>query len=240
MRWTDSASQYNIKHKRHYWRLFGYLMAGTLLIMAPMTAQASEFSQLLVRFDRQQENTQTAAEIVFTPFSATPIDKLVLEFPSAPSFFDGGPVTLGTSALEPGVTPLPGSLSAMVSGSTLTISGISGTSAGTQYGVNILSGLQNPVSGTYAVTISSLDSGSNPIDSTVAALNVIASDQVQANATAPASDKPCDLNGDSYVNIFDLSILLTRYDTSDSTADINHDGIVDIFDLSMLLSCYEG
>jgi len=48
--------------------------------------------------------------------------------------------------------------------------------------------------------------------------------------------KTGDLNGDNAVNIFDLSILLSKYNTSDVTADINHDGTVNIFDLSILLT----
>lgn len=55
--------------------------------------------------------------------------------------------------------------------------------------------------------------------------------------------KPGDINGDSSVNIFDLSILLSNYgktvgQASDPDSDINTDGQIDIFDLSMLLSAY--
>ena len=45
-----------------------------------------------------------------------------------------------------------------------------------------------------------------------------------------------DLNGDGIVNVFDLSILLSKWNTADATADLNHDGTVNIFDLSALLS----
>jgi hypothetical protein len=45
-----------------------------------------------------------------------------------------------------------------------------------------------------------------------------------------------DLNDDNKVDIFDLSILLTRWGSNDTTADLNHNGTVDIFDLSILLS----
>jgi hypothetical protein len=54
----------------------------------------------------------------------------------------------------------------------------------------------------------------------------------------PAAGKYCDLNGDNRVDIFDLSIILSRYGGTSSTADINNDGKVDIFDLSILLSNY--
>jgi hypothetical protein len=47
-----------------------------------------------------------------------------------------------------------------------------------------------------------------------------------------------DLNHDGVVNISDLSILLSNYNTSNAVADINKDGIVSILDLSQLLSNY--
>ncbi len=49
---------------------------------------------------------------------------------------------------------------------------------------------------------------------------------------------PGDLNNSGHVDIFDLSLLLSKYGTSDATADINNDNTVDIFDLSILLSHY--
>jgi hypothetical protein len=47
-----------------------------------------------------------------------------------------------------------------------------------------------------------------------------------------------DLNGDGSVNITDLSILLSNYNTANALADINSDGSVNVFDLSILLSHY--
>jgi hypothetical protein len=50
--------------------------------------------------------------------------------------------------------------------------------------------------------------------------------------------KPADLNSDGVVNITDLSILLSSWNTTSATADINKDGTVNILDLSILLSNY--
>jgi hypothetical protein len=55
--------------------------------------------------------------------------------------------------------------------------------------------------------------------------------------TAPTT-KVGDLNSDGVVNITDLSILLSSWNTTNSTADINKDGTVNILDLSILLSNY--
>jgi hypothetical protein len=47
-----------------------------------------------------------------------------------------------------------------------------------------------------------------------------------------------DLNNDTKVDVTDLSILISNYNTSNVVADINGDGSVNIIDLSILLSHY--
>lgn len=53
------------------------------------------------------------------------------------------------------------------------------------------------------------------------------------NSTSP---KIGDINNDSKVDVFDLSILLSNYNTTLQSSDLNKDGVVNVFDLSMLLS----
>jgi hypothetical protein len=48
--------------------------------------------------------------------------------------------------------------------------------------------------------------------------------------------KEGDINADGQVNIFDLSTMLSVWNTGDTNADLNDDGVVSIFDLSVLLS----
>lgn len=55
-------------------------------------------------------------------------------------------------------------------------------------------------------------------------------------ATPKKSSKQGDLTNDSKVDIFDLSILLSKWNTGGGNADINSDGTVNVFDLSILLS----
>ena len=52
--------------------------------------------------------------------------------------------------------------------------------------------------------------------------------------------KQGDINGDGVVNIFDASILASRWGTADPDADLNGNGVVDIFDASILASNWEG
>lgn len=53
-----------------------------------------------------------------------------------------------------------------------------------------------------------------------------------------AQEKAGDLNSSGKVDISDLSILLSRFNSNNSVSDTNDDGVVNIFDLSLLLSNY--
>ncbi len=55
-----------------------------------------------------------------------------------------------------------------------------------------------------------------------------------------SSPKPGDINGDGVVNIFDASILASRWGTNDPDADLNGNGVVDIFDASIMASNWDG
>lgn len=57
-------------------------------------------------------------------------------------------------------------------------------------------------------------------------------------APGSSAGKQGDLNNDGVINVLDLSILLSNYNTTNSVADINKDGTVNILDLSILLSNY--
>jgi polysaccharide biosynthesis protein PslG len=53
-----------------------------------------------------------------------------------------------------------------------------------------------------------------------------------------ATGKVGDINRDNVIDIFDLSILLSKWGTTDSNSDLNKNGVVDVFDLSILLSAW--
>ncbi len=54
------------------------------------------------------------------------------------------------------------------------------------------------------------------------------------------SSKSADINDDGVVNIFDASILASRWGTRDPDADLNGNGVVDIFDASIMASNWDG
>lgn len=51
--------------------------------------------------------------------------------------------------------------------------------------------------------------------------------------------KKGDINSDNKVNLFDLSILLSKWNTNDGNADLNGNGKVEINDFSILMSRWE-
>ncbi|OGY23210.1 MAG: hypothetical protein A2172_02415 [Candidatus Woykebacteria bacterium RBG_13_40_15] len=93
-------------------------------------------------------------------------------------------------------------------------------------------------SSTIKVTSSTSASAGNYTISTTATNSSAASYSASTSAVYQVTSltKTGDLNSDGKVDIFDLSILLTRWGSSDTTADLNKNGTVDIFDLSILLS----
>jgi hypothetical protein len=55
---------------------------------------------------------------------------------------------------------------------------------------------------------------------------------------APNTNPADDLNNDSIVDLSDLSIVLSGYNTAGNNSDINLDGKTDVLDLSAMLSDY--
>lgn len=91
---------------------------------------------------------------------------------------------------------------------------------------------------TLSYTDSNLAAGTSYSYSLVATDAAGNSSPAATLSASTVSAKQGDLNGDNSVDVTDLSILLSNYNTSNAVADINHDGTVDVFDLSILLSHY--
>lgn len=78
---------------------------------------------------------------------------------------------------------------------------------------------------TYQYSVKAVDTSGN-----VSAAAVV--------STATLALKPGDVNGDNHINVFDLSTLLSAWNTTGANlaTDLNKDGTVNVFDLSILLS----
>jgi hypothetical protein len=86
-------------------------------------------------------------------------------------------------------------------------------------------------------TVSNLAPGTS-YNFTVVALDAAGNTSAPASlTTSTAAPKPGDINLDNFVNITDLSILLSNWNSTSNTAsDFNRNGRVDIIDLSILIS----
>ncbi len=60
------------------------------------------------------------------------------------------------------------------------------------------------------------------------------------DSTSCPTPKSPDINGNTRVDVYDLSIMTTRWATAYAAADLDCSGSVDISDLSILLSNWQG
>ncbi len=108
---------------------------------------------------------------------------------------------------------------------------------------NVLKNTDSNAPFTYSLNTTTLTNAGHSVSAKAfdAASNSTSSSSVTfivANTVTnlPVTKKVGDLNGDGKVDIFDLSLLLSKWGGMDSNADINNDSIVNIYDLSVLLS----
>jgi chitodextrinase len=78
--------------------------------------------------------------------------------------------------------------------------------------------------GTYVYTVAGYDAAGN-----------VSAQSTSVSATITIAG---DVNSDGRVDVFDLSILLSNYNSTNTACDLNHDGTVSLQDLSILLNNY--
>lgn len=155
------------------------------------------------------------------------------------------PTGLGTNCASADSTPpsTPTNLTASPSGTQVALSWTASTDNVSVAGYKIMrGGTQIATSTGASYTDTSVVSGST-YSYTVVAYDTsgnTSGSSNQVSISVPATTKTGDLNGDNFVNIFDLSILLSHWNQTGTNipGDINHDGSVNIFDLSALLSAW--
>jgi hypothetical protein len=160
--------------------------------------------------------------------------------------YDGGSPSNVTTSTAVSVTvdnsapTVPGSLH--TTGNTLTSVALAWTASSdnnsvTAYQISRNGVVINTVSGS---TVSYNDTGltaGTSYNYSIVAMDAAGNSSAAATlAASTQSAKLGDLNGDNAVDITDLSILLSNFNTTNAVADINHDNKVDVFDLSILLT----
>lgn len=144
-------------------------------------AKAAPFTKAMVRYDRMKQNTSTSLMVIIVPATVGVESKIIVNFGSA-TLSAGQSATTG--ALPAGVTSLPGTLTAVGSGSSIAISGLTDLTVGTTYGFNLSVGVTTAAAGAATDTVTSYV-GTTPLDSTTLTSRYITDDQVVITANVP-------------------------------------------------------
>lgn len=171
--------------------VFALLLALNLLV--PALASAGGLSNTYLRLNRMAVSTPTSFRLVFTTSSASAIeDSIKLDFGSAWTSASGAlnnsaAPSSGSCAAETGATALPGTLASAVSGSVMTISGVSDLTASTAYCVDLTAtnAVTNPTTpGTYFATVTT-QTGATVDDTSKVALAIVTNDSITVTAEVP-------------------------------------------------------
>ncbi len=160
------------------------LIAASAAIFQSKPAVAANFGNAYIRLDRIKTGVTGNVVVVLQPTTTATEGKVVL---TMTGFTIAATPTLSTSNLPAGTTALPGTLVAAGSGSTITITGVTDLTVGTNYAFNIVTGVTNATAGAYTATVATQTGASAAIDSTDVALRIVADDQIVVNATVPPS-----------------------------------------------------
>ena len=167
---------------------FWFILLVVFLVVGRVEAKAAPFTRATkIRYDRMMTGKASSLQIIIVPTTAGTENKIKLIFASA-TVGAGQSVTL--TNLPAGTTELPGTLTAVGSGTSIVVSGVADLTVGTTYAFNIATagtglGVTTPAAAAYSDTVQSLTSGDAVIDSTTVTSRIIANDQVTINANVP-------------------------------------------------------
>jgi len=152
------------------------------LFIGVSSAQAANFTQAYLRYDRMKVSTASNVLVVITPPTTGTEAKLKVTFNAGTTV---AAATVNITNLPSGVTALPGTLTVANAGQVITITGVTDLTVGTSYGVNIATGITNGSAGAREDTITTTDSSDVTIDTSNVATRVITDDQIVLTATVP-------------------------------------------------------
>lgn len=164
---------------------------GLIIVLALVSAKpvlAGQFIRATMRYDRMQQNKSSGVQVIIVPATVGVETKVKLVFAAGTTV--GAGQTVSITNIPTGSTALPGTLTAVGSGTSIVVSGVTDLTVGTTYAFNIpISGtgigVSTPASGATNDTIMTLDAGSSAVDSTIVASRFIDSDQVVITANVP-------------------------------------------------------
>jgi hypothetical protein len=134
-----------------------------------------------------QQNTATGLQVIVIPATTAVENKIKIIFGSA---VVGAGQTVTLTNLPTGSTPLPGTFTAVGSGTSILVTGLTDLTVGSTYAFNLALqgtgvGVSTPAAGTANDTIITLTSGDVVIDTDILASRYINSDQVLISGYVP-------------------------------------------------------
>jgi hypothetical protein len=166
--------------------MFVLLLIVVLMGVGVVEAEAAPFTRATIRYDRMMTGKLSSLQVTIVPASVGTETKVKLVFAST---VVGTGQSATTTSLPANAIALPGTLTAVGSGTSITVV-CSDLTVGTTYAFNLVTtgtgtGVTTPAAGAYLDTVSTLDSGVSTVDSTTVTSRIITNDQVVITGNVP-------------------------------------------------------
>ncbi len=154
-----------------------------LFFVFTSSAQAAQFAQTTVRFDRMKTNSPSSLQVLFVPVTTATEGIIYLSLPTGITI--GASIGITNDNLPSGSTQLPGTIVATKIGQTISITGMTDLAVGTTYVFNVLSnGISTPAgAGQLVGRLTTLTGSSAAIDAGAFASYFITNDQIVITAS---------------------------------------------------------
>lgn len=164
-------------------KFFGtFLVVFFLALFGAKTAEAAQFAKTMVRYDRMMQSRLSSLQVVVVPMTTQTESKIVINFGSATV---GAGQSATTGGLGAGISGLPGTLTAVGSGTSIAISGLTDLAVGTTYGFNLTVGVSTPGTASALDTVTTYTAGGAVIDTATVQSYYITNDQILITANVP-------------------------------------------------------
>lgn len=164
------------------------LVIGLFYLANPTEVWAAGLNMARIRYDRLKTSTATSLQVTLVPQTVATETGIVLIFPAGTVVGTGQSAT--TTSLPAGAIALPGTLTAVGSGTSIVVSGVTDLAVGTTYAFNLVTqgagtGVTTPSSPGQVIDTLQTKGGTGVIDEAKIASYFIANDQVVITANVP-------------------------------------------------------